>query len=244
MMTHRHACQPRTAGGRGPEATVRQLSLVSLITGPGARVPAILYVAEPAPTGRWHYVSPQIEAISASPPEEWCADPSCGPQRLHPDDRERVLERGVPASAAERDAPSAAEYRLLHRDGHVVWVRDDALLLFDERRPRAGTGCMSDITEHKQAEAELERRAAQQAAVARLGEHALEGASTSELMQEAIEAAGELLDVEIAAVLELLAERRARSRSGRPGWRTLRTALAARRGRLPGRLHGPDRRAR
>ena len=54
-------------------------------------------------------------------------------------------------------------------------------------------GVMSDITERKQAEAELERRAAQQAAVARLGEHALEGASTSDLMAEAVRAAAELV---------------------------------------------------
>ena len=63
---------------------------------------------------------------------------------------------------------------------------------------------LSDITERKQVEAELERRAAQQAAVALLGEHALEGANTAELMQEAVTSAAELLGVEISAVWELL----------------------------------------
>ena len=75
-----------------------------------------------------------------------------------------------------------------------------------EDGPKRWHGVMSDITEQKEAEAELERRAAQQAAVARLGEHALEGASTSDLMQEAVSAAAQLLNVEIAAVLELMPE--------------------------------------
>ncbi len=101
----------------------------------------------------------------------------------------------------------AAEYRLLHRDGHTVWVRDDALLVRDDRGLICWHGVMSDITEQKQAETELQRRAAQQAAVARLGEHALEGASVSDLMQEAITVAAQLLDLEIAAVIELVPER-------------------------------------
>ena len=53
-------------------------------------------------------------------------------------------------------------------------MRDDALLVTGEDSEPYWHGVMSDITERKNAEAELERRAAQQAAVARLGEHALE----------------------------------------------------------------------
>src|SRR5262249_18677018 len=95
----------------------------------------------------------------------------------------------------------------LHRDGQVVWVRDDAQLVAADDGARCWHGVMSDITEQKEAEAELERRAAQHAAVARLGEHALEGASTSDLMQEAITSAAQLLGMEMAAVIEHVAER-------------------------------------
>jgi diguanylate cyclase (GGDEF)-like protein/PAS domain S-box-containing protein len=167
------------------------------------RVPAILYTADAGESGTWHYVSPQIETILGFTPDEWCADPDLWAARLHPDDRARVIEAerrmldGLPSTGA-------AEYRLQHRDGRVVWVRDDALLVEDEDGEIRWHGVMSEITEQKEAEAELERRAAQQAAVARLGEHALEGASTSDLMQEAVRAASELLDVQIAAVIELL----------------------------------------
>ena len=171
-----------------------------------AQVPAILYIADTGADGRWHYVSPQIEAILGFTPEEWCAQPRRWAEQLHPDDFERVIAEEVAASAEEPEETSAAEYRLRHRDGRVVWIRDDAELLIAEDGSRRWHGVLSDITERKRAETELELRAAQQTAVATLGEHALEGASTSELCQEAIDAGMRLLGVEIGAVIELLAE--------------------------------------
>jgi diguanylate cyclase (GGDEF)-like protein/PAS domain S-box-containing protein len=167
------------------------------------RVPAILYTAEAGEHGVWHYVSPQIEAILGFTPLEWCANPGLWAERLHPEDRQRVIDIENRIKAGEAPV-GALEYRLLHRDGHDVWVRDDALLLLAEDGQRRWHGVMSNITDQKAAEAELERRVAQQAAVARLGEHALEGASTLDVMQEAMAAGAELLGVEIAAVLELM----------------------------------------
>jgi diguanylate cyclase (GGDEF)-like protein/PAS domain S-box-containing protein len=167
------------------------------------RVPAILYTADTGECGRWLYVSPQIEAILGYSPQEWCADPGLWARRLHPDDVERVLEQEAGMADGTFGA-SATEYRLLHRDGHPVWLRDDALVQEDEDGVCRWHGVMSDITHQKAAEAELERRAAQQAAVARLGEHALEGGSPTDLMQEAVTAAVELLELEIGAVIEHL----------------------------------------
>ena len=82
---------------------------------------------------------------------------------------------------------AALEYRMVHRDGRTVWIRDDAVLARGEDGELRWHGMLHDITDRKAVEAELERRAAQQAAVALLGEHALEGASTTDLMQEAVD---------------------------------------------------------
>ncbi len=133
----------------------------------------------------------------------WCADPDLWAKRLHPDDREWVLAREAGLVNARADG-AALEYRMIHRDGRVVWIRDDSVIVTGEDGEVRWHGVLSDITEGKQAEAELERRAAQQAAVALLGEHALEGASTEELMREAVMGATQMLDGEIAAVWELL----------------------------------------
>ena len=193
------------------------------------RVPAIVYIADTGDSGTWHYVSPQIEAVLGYTPEEWRANPRLWGERLHPADRERVLtsEWGM---AVGKLTSAAEEYRMLHRDGHVVWIRDDALLHRDGAgRPR-WHGVLSDITAQKRAEAEIERRAAQQAAVARLGERALERVDTSELIQQACAAATELLDAEFASVAELSPDGemfRTRADVGRPPGSLGRAALSA-----------------
>jgi diguanylate cyclase (GGDEF)-like protein len=52
--------------------------------------------------------------------------------------------------------PFKIEYRLIARDGRVVWVRDEAVLMRDEQgRPEAWQGVMVDITERKRAEEEI-----------------------------------------------------------------------------------------
>jgi diguanylate cyclase (GGDEF)-like protein/PAS domain S-box-containing protein len=166
-----------------------------------ARVPAIVYIADPGEDGRWYYASPQIEQILGYTPEEWCADPDLWANRIHPDDREWVLAREA-GLVRDRADGAALEYRMIHRDGRVVWIRDDSVIVRDQGV--RWHGVLSDVTERKEFEAELERRAAQQAAVALFGEHALEGTTTVELMHEAVTAAAELLGVEISAVWELL----------------------------------------
>jgi len=81
--------------------------------------------------------------------------------RLHPDDREVVLER---AAESERDGvPFEMEYRYLARDGRVVWVRDSAVLIerTPDGRPWRFQGVMMDVTETREAQrrvAEAERR--------------------------------------------------------------------------------------
>ena len=93
---------------------------------------------------------------------------------------------------------------MVHRDGRTVWIRDDAVLAHADDGELRWHGMLSDITDRKAVEDELERRAAQQAAVALLGEHALEGASPIDLMHEAVNGAARMLGAEISAVWEFL----------------------------------------
>jgi diguanylate cyclase (GGDEF)-like protein/PAS domain S-box-containing protein len=170
------------------------------------RVPAIVYIADAGSSGRWYYVSPQIEAILGFTREEWMSTPDMWSQRLHPTDREAVLAEENGAQRGQ-PTPTAVEYRMIARDGRVVWLRDDALLVEGEDGMMRWHGVLSDITDRRHAEAEVERRAAQQAAVARLGERALEGAEVGELMDQAVRALGEVLGVDLTAVMELVPER-------------------------------------
>ncbi len=167
------------------------------------QVTAILYTADSGVHGRWHEVSPQIETILGFSAEEWCNDPTLWSRQLHPEDRDWVLN----GEETGDQGAGANEYRMLHRDGHVVWLRDDALLIPGADGRSYWRGVLSDISARKDTEAELERSVAQHAAVARLGEHALEGATGAELAQEAVGAAVDLIGVEMSAVIELDAER-------------------------------------
>ncbi len=115
-------------------------------------VPVAAYRWEAGTAGRCLYVSPQIEAMLGYPPQHWMADPELWLQRIHPDDRARVM-------SDEGDAQTTGlldiEYRFLHRDGHIVWVRDQARWVVGEDGATCFEGVFADVTERKRAELEL-----------------------------------------------------------------------------------------
>jgi PAS domain S-box-containing protein len=114
-------------------------------------LPAIVYAAEFEEGGEWLYVSPQIEQILGFTPEEWMADPTLFDRQLHADDLERY--RDAEAAGRREGTQLGTEYRMLAKDGHVVWFRDDAVVICDDAgRPRFQQGVMFDVTESKRAE--------------------------------------------------------------------------------------------
>jgi PAS domain S-box-containing protein len=76
---------------------------------------------------------------------------------MHPEDREGVLAEDERTN--ETGEPFEVEYRVLHKDGRVVWVRDEAILVStDEDGTQHWQGVIYDITERKEAEEELQYR--------------------------------------------------------------------------------------
>ncbi len=114
--------------------------------------PAIVYIAEFPKEGRWQYVSPQIESILGFSSDEWIESPGLWQERLHPVDRDRVLrEQNRDVHGGER---ALFEYRMVARDGEVVWIRDDAEVV-DENGTMLLQGVMYDFSEQKRAESKL-----------------------------------------------------------------------------------------
>ena len=73
---------------------------------------------------------------------------------LHPDDRDRVRARAQ--ESAISGAAFSEEYRLVQADGSIRWVYTRGKAYLDaDGRPARNTGVIIDITERKQAEAEL-----------------------------------------------------------------------------------------
>jgi PAS domain S-box-containing protein len=103
------------------------------------------------------YVSPQIERILGFAPGEWLADASLWIERLHPEDRDRVLE-ATDRCVRER-TPFRLEYRMIARDGRTVWLLDEAIPLSEEGLDGSVwfQGVQIDITSQKEAEDERNR---------------------------------------------------------------------------------------
>jgi diguanylate cyclase (GGDEF)-like protein/PAS domain S-box-containing protein len=118
------------------------------------QLPAVSYIADPGPEGEWSYVSPQVERMLGFSQEEWIADPTLWARRIHPEDRDRVLEE------EERDTtlgvPLASEYRMITKDGRVVWVRDEGVLRGGPGERVHYQGMLTNVTERKTFESQLQ----------------------------------------------------------------------------------------
>jgi len=176
---------------RWPEGTVNEfLDQVSTAGADYRRLvellPAIVYACEIGEHGRWRYVSPQIEEILGFTAAEWTADPDLWARQIHPDDRERTLEQEAADATSGNGAARPIDYRLISKDGEVVWILDIAVLEPDETGTPIWHGVLYDITERKTAEEDLHRALDQQATVARLSSRALQQGESETLMREAV----------------------------------------------------------
>jgi diguanylate cyclase (GGDEF)-like protein/PAS domain S-box-containing protein len=129
------------------EAEQRYRSLVE-------QVPAVVYIQEIGSPDSAIYMSPQIETLTGYSPED-CKDPGLKWGMVHPDDRERIQLED--RRTGEPGEVFTAEYRVVHRDGRVVWVRNESVMLEMPSGTRYWQGFMLDITEHKRSEEALER---------------------------------------------------------------------------------------
>jgi len=100
------------------------------------------------------YISPQIEALLGYPRDAWMNEDELWLDVLHPDDAERMI--AADAEARRTLSSLFAEYRMIARDGSIVWVSEKAAVVKD---PISGTaywqGVMVDITDRKRAEGAL-----------------------------------------------------------------------------------------
>ena len=123
------------------------------------QIPAVTYIQEPIESDNPKaitYMSPQYEAMLGYPASAEKVDEEHWLRMLHPEDRERVLAEEVRTD--ETGEPYRVEYRLIARDGSVVWVHDEAELVRDrEDKPLYWLGVQYDITEQKRTEDELRR---------------------------------------------------------------------------------------
>jgi diguanylate cyclase (GGDEF)-like protein/PAS domain S-box-containing protein len=126
------------------------------------RIPGIVaYLDRVFPDDPGHstplYISPQIEALMGYPREAWLNEDELWLQVLHPDDAERQAAQDEHARATL--TPLFAEYRMIAKDGRVVWVSEKAQVVVDETTGVSyWQGVMVDITDRKRTEDDLLHR--------------------------------------------------------------------------------------
>ena len=117
------------------------------------QIPAVVFMAYLDRGSSEAYVNPQIEASLGYSIEEWLEDPIRWYEHIHPDDKQRWS-----VDAAEMfltGNPLRSAYRVIARDGKVIWFQCDARMKRSpDGRPWFVHGVAFDITDLKRIEEE------------------------------------------------------------------------------------------
>jgi PAS domain S-box-containing protein len=114
------------------------------------QIPTAVYT-RPVGDDALTYASPRFRDLLGVDPGQVVGRPGFVADRLHPDDRARVL--ALDEATDRSGEPFVAEYRLRASDGSWRWVRDEALLVNDGNgKPGHWQGVLADVSALKEAE--------------------------------------------------------------------------------------------
>ena len=148
LMSFRDISERRSTEEELREAEARYRLLVE-------QLPLITYINVPGESGRWVYLSPQLEEILGYKPADWTSEFGNFVNAVHPEDRERVTAERAASGGKGR---IGLEYRLISKDGRTVWVRDEAVVVRDlSGKPLYVQGYLLDISTEREAEVERQR---------------------------------------------------------------------------------------
>jgi PAS domain S-box-containing protein len=116
-------------------------------------IQGVVWEADPI-SFAFSFVSEQAERLLGYPRDLWSSDQAFWHSHIHPDDQ--MLAQNFRKKGLEQEKPSQFEYRMIAADQRVVWLREISTFTIEGGIPRALRGVLFDITDHKQAEEELE----------------------------------------------------------------------------------------
>ena len=117
-------------------------------------IPAVVYLDPVDEDSESIYVSPQVVELLGISQDEWLNNPYAWRHHVHPEDIDRAWDEYQHAYGAHE--PLNHEYRMIHEDGTVRWVLEQAYPIDDEHGdPWLIQGVIFDITERKRAEEQV-----------------------------------------------------------------------------------------
>jgi PAS domain S-box-containing protein len=138
----------RSSNKPGPSLEARYRVLLD-------QIPAVVFMAYLDEGIGEAYVSPQIEASLGFSQEEWLEDPVRWYRQIHPDDKDRWSNEAAGMFLSGKALRSS--YRVLARDGRVVWFHCEARLVRrEDGQPWFIHGVGFDITELKRVQEALQ----------------------------------------------------------------------------------------
>ena len=116
--------------------------------------PSVIYSFDVTGDNNATFVSENIKDLLGYKPEEYLDDRNFWVEKLHPDDKDRIL----------REFPNLwetgmydQEYRFRKKDGEYLWVHDQLRVVKDENdEPKEVVGAWTNITARKEAEAKVD----------------------------------------------------------------------------------------
>jgi diguanylate cyclase (GGDEF)-like protein/PAS domain S-box-containing protein len=116
--------------------------------------PAVIYSRNLGEDYSITFVSDSIAQFGYDP-QTLLADPGFWAKRIHPEDATQVC---LDLVSLLQEGQQVCEYRILHREGHYCWIRDQRqVVLDDQNNPLEIIGSWQDISDLKQAEQALAR---------------------------------------------------------------------------------------
>lgn len=165
------------------------------------KLPAVVFMDKFNQPEVTQYMSPRLVDLLGYTPEEWIAGNNIWENSLHPDDKERVIAEDIRTN--ETCEPFRIEYRLRHRNGHYVWIKEDASIIKSEDgTPLSWQGILLDITDQKQVEENLQRRDAILKAVGFSAEQFLRSINWEECIGPVLERLGKATQVSRVYVIK------------------------------------------
>jgi len=164
-------------------------------------LPAVVFMDNFHDDQNTYYMSPRIYDLLGYTPQEWEGGNYIWENSLHPEDKERVLAEDKRTN--QTGEPFRIEYRLRHRNGHYVWVKEDATIVrAEDGAPLYWHGILLDITNQKKAEESIHRRDAILKAVGFSAEQFLKSSDWRECLGVVLEELGKATRVSRAYVFK------------------------------------------
>ena len=125
-------------------------------------IPGTVYLSRYDARSTKIYLNDEIERLTGYPKADFLENRIFFIDLIHPDDKARALEED--RQAIENNKPIHSVYRILHKDGHVVWVEEFGEPIYKDGEIAFIEGIFIDITERKLTETAVKQKEIAEAA--------------------------------------------------------------------------------